>query len=200
MLLQEVHTYGLLVVPGEDALAVALDHTGLAHCAVAHYHHLKMTKCESLHPKKNLLQCHSCDEIVAMTPYFFPPADKDRISLIQSRYEFVRFHASSSSLHHAFIDDRSRNSMVEISLCNFVTNQSQLYFSMAHKSSAFFLSLLQTQPTFRTVRLSGAVTPLYDFSIAAANTSSPRRVCLSSLLRLFLSQRVVAFHVAVQRA
>lgn len=38
--LQEVDADGLLVVPGEGALAVALDHAGLADAAVAHDHHL----------------------------------------------------------------------------------------------------------------------------------------------------------------
>ena len=38
--LQEVYSDGLLVVLGEDALAVALDHAGLPHGPVAHHHHL----------------------------------------------------------------------------------------------------------------------------------------------------------------
>ena len=37
---QEVHADGLLVVLGEDPLAVALDHAGLAHRSVPHHHHL----------------------------------------------------------------------------------------------------------------------------------------------------------------
>lgn len=38
--LQEVHSYGLLVVLGEDTLAVALDHARLAHRSVSHHDHL----------------------------------------------------------------------------------------------------------------------------------------------------------------
>ena len=38
--LEEVDADGLLVVLGEDALAVALDHGGLANGAVSHHHHL----------------------------------------------------------------------------------------------------------------------------------------------------------------
>lgn len=37
---QEVDTNGLLIVLGEDALAVSLDHTRFAYSAVAHDHHL----------------------------------------------------------------------------------------------------------------------------------------------------------------
>ncbi len=44
MLLQKVDADGLLVVPGEDALAVALDHAGLADGAVADDHHLQETE------------------------------------------------------------------------------------------------------------------------------------------------------------
>lgn len=39
--LQEVDADGLLVVFGERALAVSLDHAGLADRAVAHDHHLQ---------------------------------------------------------------------------------------------------------------------------------------------------------------
>ena len=39
--LEEVDADGLLVVLGEDALAVALDHARLAHRPVPHDHHLK---------------------------------------------------------------------------------------------------------------------------------------------------------------
>ena len=41
VLLEEVDADGLLVVLGEDALAVALDHARLAHRPVPHDHHLK---------------------------------------------------------------------------------------------------------------------------------------------------------------
>ena len=41
MLLEEVDPDGLLVVLGEDALAVALYHARLAHRPVPHYHNLK---------------------------------------------------------------------------------------------------------------------------------------------------------------
>ena len=41
VLLEEVDSDGLLVVLGEDALAVALYHARLAHRAVPHYHNLK---------------------------------------------------------------------------------------------------------------------------------------------------------------
>ncbi len=44
MLLQKVDADGLLVVPCEDALAVALDHAGLADGAVADDHHLQETE------------------------------------------------------------------------------------------------------------------------------------------------------------
>lgn len=40
MPLQEVHSDGLFVVLGEDALAVTLDHTGLADSSVTDYDHL----------------------------------------------------------------------------------------------------------------------------------------------------------------
>lgn len=39
--LQEVHSNCLLVVFGEGAFAVALDHTGLAHGSVPNDHHLR---------------------------------------------------------------------------------------------------------------------------------------------------------------
>ena len=39
--LEEVDADGLLVVLGEDALAVALDHARLAHRPVPHDHHLR---------------------------------------------------------------------------------------------------------------------------------------------------------------
>ena len=41
VLLEEVDPDGLLVVLGEDALAVALYHARLAHRPVPHYHNLK---------------------------------------------------------------------------------------------------------------------------------------------------------------
>ena len=41
MLLQKVDADGLLVVVGEDAAAVALDHARLPHRAVPHDHHLR---------------------------------------------------------------------------------------------------------------------------------------------------------------
>ena len=41
VLLEEVDADGLLVVLGEDALAVALYHARLAHRPVPHYHNLK---------------------------------------------------------------------------------------------------------------------------------------------------------------
>ena len=41
MLLEEVDADGLLVVVGEDAAAVSLDHARLAHRPVPHDHHLK---------------------------------------------------------------------------------------------------------------------------------------------------------------
>ncbi len=40
--LQKVDSDGLLVVPGEDALAVSLDHARFAHSSVSHNHHLKI--------------------------------------------------------------------------------------------------------------------------------------------------------------
>jgi hypothetical protein len=40
-LLEEVHPDGLLVLVGEDAAAILLDHGGLAHSAVTHDHYLK---------------------------------------------------------------------------------------------------------------------------------------------------------------
>ena len=41
MLLEEVDADGLLVVVGEDAAAVSLDHARLAHSPVPHDHHLR---------------------------------------------------------------------------------------------------------------------------------------------------------------
>ena len=46
--LEEVDADGLLVVLGEDALAVALDHARLAHRTVPHDHHLKGKKEEGM--------------------------------------------------------------------------------------------------------------------------------------------------------